>query len=725
MKRNFARRALGLLSVLALFFLVLAPVPALAQVNAKPAVIQASHHDISPPLREMAAHDLSPSLTGQHVVRLGSGPALPGSDAPIGEDKALQRNILPLVGTVPGLNFDGVNSLDSVAPPDTNGSVGNTQYVQTTNFHYAIYDKTSGNLLLGPASLHTIWSGFGGNCGNGSDGGDPVVVYDKAANQWVISQLAGGYGSWCMAVSQTSDATGSYYRYEFPSGGNLDDYPKLGVWPDAYYRSTNTFGAGAANACAFDRLSMLTGGAANEICFQQNLPVFSLLPSDLDGATAPPSGEPNFFIELLDTSDLGLFKFHVDFSNPANSTFTGPTSIPVNSYTEACGNSACIPQQGTGQQLEGLGDRLMFRLAYRNFGDHEALVVNHSVVAGSSVGSRWYEIRDPNGSPAVFQQGTWVPDSSYRWMGSIGMDKNGDIALGYSVSSSNMFPSIRYTGRVPSDPSGQMESENSILEGQFFQSGLYRWGDYSDMSIDPIDDCTFFYTNQYQPANGGFNWTTRIASFKFIGCGSTTPDFYLTANPGSQTISPGGNTNYSVTVNPINGYSNTVGLSLSGCPSGATCSISPNSVGPPYNPSTLSVTTNTGIALGTYTITITGSDGTLTHSTTVTLVVTPPPDFSITAAPSSRSVKRGFSAPYTATVTALNGFNGVVTFSVTGLPANTTGTFSPASVTGHGTTTLLVVTTKKTPLGTYTLNITGTSGSLSHSATVSLKVTRK
>src|SRR5947209_6459373 len=267
---------------------------------------------------------------------------------------------------------------------------------------------------------------------------------------------------------------------------------------------------------------MLSGGPANAICMQQNPSVDSLLPADLDGTTPPPAGEPNFYLQMVAPSNLNLFKFHVDFTTPSNSTFTGPTAIPVASFSEACGRGTCIPQPGTTQQLDSLGDRLMFRLAYRNFGDHESLVVNHSVTAGSSVGVRWYEIRSPNATPTVFQQGTFSPDSQYRWMGSIAMDQSGDIAVGYSASSSSNFPAVRYTGRVPSDPAGTMESENSIIEGTGSQTngnGGSRWGDYSSMSIDPVDDCTFWYTNEYLTTNGSFNWKTRIASLKFTSCG--------------------------------------------------------------------------------------------------------------------------------------------------------------------------------------------------------------
>jgi hypothetical protein len=723
MKSKFAKLAL---SVVPALLLVLAPAAPAQNAPSKPIVIRPLAHDVSPPLRDMlnSAPFVIPS--GQSILPLRLTPALPGSNAPLGKDPVLQTQVLPLVNTTPGLDFDGV-SANGYAPPDTNGSVGLTQFFQITNVEYAIYDKTTGALLLGPALIHTIWNGFGGDC-DSADGGDPVVLWDKAAQRWVVSQLSGSYANWCMAVSQTSDATGSYYRYAFSSGGNLDDYPKLGVWPDAYYRATNTFiggsSFGGANACAFDRALMLTGGAANEICFQQSTAVASLLPSDLDGNTAPPAGSPNFYVELLDTSDLGLFKFHVDFTTPSNSTFTGPTSIPVAAFTEAGG----IPQPPGGSTLDSLGDRLMFRLAYRNFGDHEALVVTHSVVAGSVVGTRWYEIRSPNGTPTLFQQGTFAPDSTYRWMGSIAMDMAGDMALGYSASSTSVNPAVRYTGRTVGDPPGSMESEASIIEGSGVQNGgLSRWGDYSAMSIDPIDDCTFWYTNEYEASTGSFNWSTRIGSFKFPNCGSTTPDFYLTSNPSSQTVVQGNSTTYNETVNPLNGYSGTVSLSVTaGCPTGATCTISPGSVGPPYSPSTLTVSTSSSTPGGNYNLTITGTDGTLTHTTSVALVVIVP-DFSISASTNNQTIKAGTSAKYPLTLKPLNTFTGSVSLSVTGLPTNSTGTFSPNPVTvtspNSSSSTLTVSTKKRTPAGTYKLTITGTSGSLSHSITVTLGVT--
>src|SRR5262249_45342506 len=221
--------------------------------------------------------------------------------------------------------------------------------------------------------------------------------------------------------------------------------------------------------------------------------------SDLDGSTAPPAGAPNTFVAFgNDSASLDIWQFHVDFATPANSTLTH-SNIPAAPFAAACnGGGTCIQQSGTTQLLDSLADRLMYRLAYRNFGDHESLVVNHSVTAGSSVGVRWYEIRGVHTTPTVFQQGTFAPDASFRWMGSIAMDHVGNIALGYSVSSSSLHPSIRFTGRVPGDAAGTMEAENSVLSGAGSQTGgLNRWGDYSAMTIDPGDDCTFFYTQEY------------------------------------------------------------------------------------------------------------------------------------------------------------------------------------------------------------------------------------
>jgi len=500
-------------------------------------VIPEQQHDISAPLSSISTDRIN-AAEAQKPMRtfpVRGIPAPVGQQTAVAADTALQSAVAPLISVTAGLNFDGVGNgfvgpqgtfTVNSAPPDTNGAIGATQYVQWVNTSFAVFSKSTGSVVMGPVAGNTLWQGFGGQCEAQNDG-DPVVQYDKAANRWVLTQFAvsGGDGNFfqCVAVSATSDATGSYFRYAFPMP-NFNDYPKLGVWPDAYYASFNMFNndTGAflgARACAFDRSKMLTGAAATAVCFQLSSTFGGLLPSDLDGSTAPPTGSPNYFLALRTASSLGLWKFHVDFTTPTSSTFTGPTSIPVTSYAQACGGGACITQPSTTQRLDSLGDRLMHRLAYRNIGGHESLVVNHSVTSGSSVGVRWYEIRSPGGTPTVFQQGTYAPDSTRRWMGSIGMDKVGNMAVGYSASSSTVRPSVRYTGRLSTDTLGTLQTENTIITGTGSQTGgLNRWGDYSAITIDPVDDCTFWYTNEYLKTTGSFNWSTRIASFKFPSC---------------------------------------------------------------------------------------------------------------------------------------------------------------------------------------------------------------
>ncbi len=736
----------GAVSVLAMLLLALATaLPGLAQGT--PEVNYPIHFGVSPPLSEIATQGapqpgfhLAPPVRYPQLELLNA--AAERGQAPVA-DGALQTYAGPLVNATLGLNLLGVgNGFPGYsvpdAPTDVNLAVGDSQVVQWVNVSFAIFNKTTGATVAGPIAGNTLWSSLGGACASNNDG-DIIAQWDKIAHRWLLAQnvFANPYYT-CVAVSQTADATGSYYLYQFNQPG-FPDYPKWGVWPDAYYQSQNNFGAGGsgfigARPCAYNRAKMLVGDStAEQICFQNTTTSDdSMLPGDLDSAnTLPPTGQDEVYLGSIDTGSSNVYEylFHVDFAIPSNSTFTGvgdANPISVAAFSLLCGgNGSCVQEPG-GNTVDSLGDRLMYRLAYRNFSDHQTWLVSHAVTAGSSGGERWYEFHAPENSTSlsVFQQGTFAPDSSYRWMGSIAMDSAQDIALAYSVSSSSVDPSIYYTGRVLSDPSGSMESEALIVAGTGAQTDTSsRWGDYTSMAIDETDDCTFWYTNQYYMTTASFDWSTQLASFKFANCGSTTPDFYLSTNPSTQTINPGGSTSYSVTVNPLNGYSNTVTLSLSGCPSGATCSISPSSVGPPYSASTLSVSTTSSIALGTYTITITGTDGTLTHTTTVNLVVTGVADFSISAQPVSLTLKRGSLGTYTAIVTAVNGFNGVVALSVSGLPANTTGTFNPASVTGHGNSHLNIATTKKTPTGTFTLTIKGTSGSLSHSKTVSLTVT--
>ncbi|MBZ5615767.1 MAG: choice-of-anchor D domain-containing protein [Acidobacteriia bacterium] len=489
-------------------------------------VIAEVKHDTSLPLRDLESSVASQATTAPRRVLPLLFPHPVTAAASVQADTALQNVDLPFVSASPGLNFEGLGQgqfgfIVNAAPPDTNGVVGATQYVQWVNSSFAVFDKATGAKLLGPTAGNAFWAGFGGGCQSNNDG-DPVIQYDKMANRWVATQFSVSTTPFlqCVAVSTTNDATGGYNRYAFALP-DFNDYPKLGIWLDGYYFSFNMFNAAGttflgAAACAANRTAMLAGNTATMVCFQQSSSVASLLPSDMDGTIRPTSGEPAFFMNF-GTNSLNLWKFHVDFITPANSTFTGPTTLAVASFTPLCnGGDNCVVQPGTTQKLDSLADRLMYRLPWRKFADgHESLVMNHAI----STGIRWYEIQNPNGGPVVFQQGTFHPTADTRWMGSIAMDQAGDIALGYSESSGSVHPSVFFTGREPSDPAGALQAEAAIVNGTGSQTGgLSRWGDYSAMTVDPVDDCTFWYTQEYMRTTGSFNWNTRIANFKFPNC---------------------------------------------------------------------------------------------------------------------------------------------------------------------------------------------------------------
>ncbi len=452
-------------------------------------------------------------------------------------------------------SFNGLSANDDqtvlggvVTPPDTDGAVGPNHYVQIVNLVFAVYDK-NGNVLGGPWPNNVLWdtANTGDACESSNDG-DPIVLYDQLADRWLLSQFAlpnypNGPFYECVAISTTGDPLGSWYLYTFLiSNTKMDDYPKFGVWPDGYYMSINQFDSGVwagAGAVVFERSQMLTGGATRMVYFDlfstdPNLGGF--LPSNLEGPTPPPSGAPNYFVLLDDDSwgytaqdQLQVWEFHVDWTTPANSTFTHAADLATAAFdTNMCGYSrSCIPQPGTSQTVDALSDRLMFSLQYRNFGTHQSMVVNHTVDADNAdhAGIRWYELRKTASNWSIYQQGTYSPDSADRWMGSVSIDSVGNIALGYSVSSTSIYPSVRFTGRLAGDPLGQMtQGENSIVEGGGSQLDANRWGDYSAMMVDPVDDCTFWYTQEYVSVTGSWNWATRIGAFKMPNCGADWGD---------------------------------------------------------------------------------------------------------------------------------------------------------------------------------------------------------
>jgi hypothetical protein len=526
----------------------------------RPLVRPSIKNDTSPALRDIEPVPPSPQ-SGIREIPIRRLPPQQEPETPDQEgaprDPVIQDEHGSALLPSPIQSFEGLSNAvnqqvvgGKVVPPDPNGDVGPNHYVQWVNLTAAVFNK-SGTLLAGPIPGNGLWRGFGGLCET-ENRGDPIVLYDRLADRWLLSQFAFATDAngnpigpffQCIVISTSPDPTGTYFRYAFQiSTTNLNDYPKFGVWPDAYYLSVNQFASdtGAfvgAGVAAFDRARMLQGQPAQMVFFSLASSFGGLLPSDLDGGT-PPNGTPNFFASFSQspTQQLNIWQFHVDFGTPANSTF-GLNGQPNVTLATAPFNTnfgllcslfhLCIRQPGTIRGLDPISDRLMYRLQYRFFGSFQTLVTNHTVNVGSGLspkaGIRWYELRDSGSGNAwsIFQQGTYAPDAESRWMGSAAMDGFGNIALGFSVSSTTTFPSIRYVGRLPSDPSGSLpQGETTLIAGGGSQTGTFRWGDYSMLAVDPTDDCTFWYTQEYYATTSNSNWQTRIGAFKFPACGA-------------------------------------------------------------------------------------------------------------------------------------------------------------------------------------------------------------
>ncbi len=412
-------------------------------------------------------------------------------------------------------------------PPDTHGDVGPSHYIQAVNTSIGIFDKASGARLSAfTFNNFFIAAGGSGVCAT-YNYGDPVVLYDQVSGRWIITDFAFSSPSAppyyeCVAVSKTADpVSGGWWLYTITADtASLNDYPKLGIWNDGIYMSANMFKRGRTYAgvkvWALNRADLISGAPLRTVAFTLGTSYFSLLPANLKGAAAP-AGTPEYFMsDYGSNTSMKLWKFTVNWTTPSSSTFTGPTSFAVASFTRPASNS--VPQQGTTVKLDTLGDRLMTWLQYRNINGTESLWVSRSVVAGTSTGVRWMEVRNMKTTPTVYQQGTYAPDAKYRWMPSIAVNKNGDMAIGYSISSSTSYPAIGYAGRLAGDPLNTLgQTEAILIAGTGAQTSYNRWGDYASMSVDPVDDCTFWFTTEYMAATGT-NWQTRIGSFKLPGC---------------------------------------------------------------------------------------------------------------------------------------------------------------------------------------------------------------
>jgi len=534
MKNNFVT-----LSVLFACAVMLTPVKAISQ---EPVVRQAVYSDVSIPLRDMKPfknHFWDKWLKKKEMEipnKFRKVSPVPVADNAI---QAIYNNGNRSVSTVPIVNFIGLknsnNSGGATTPPDPAGDVGPNHYVQVVNCMLQVFSKT-GTSMYGPVTTSTIWNGFSGNW-SGHNDGDAIVLYDENADRWIISQFAvdcpgSPYSEYEMvAVSTTGDPTGSYYRYAFQFD-YMPDYPKLGVWNDGYYLSVNRFNTNTtgslvgAGACVLERDKMLTGNPSARMVYFKTETLggsgsaggyncWAMLPSDCDGSL-PVAGTPNYFVyDDQQSSEIRIWAFHTDWTTTSNCSFTYVTKLPVAAFQEL----GSVSQQGTSNTLDGLGDRLMFRNQYRDFGTYEAFVTSRSVDAGNGVaGVRWYEFRKTGPTFSLYQQSTYAPgDGKSRWMGSIAMNAIGDIGLAYSVSSSTMFPSIYFTGRKATDPLNQLTIPEGIIQtGTKAMTGETRWGDYSAMNVDPTDNQTFWTTQEFVGTFGGlWPWSTKIASFKF------------------------------------------------------------------------------------------------------------------------------------------------------------------------------------------------------------------
>jgi hypothetical protein len=557
------------LATLALGSLLACSLPAAAQEN-NTYYQHAVRFAISPPLGELAKLPQKP-IYGMHLAN----PVRRVPKRTIGPvvDRVEQSNMPPAANYAVGADFLGVgngfpNYTPPDAPPDTTMAVGDTQIVQWVNVSYTVCSKTA-PFTCGPAiEGNTLWSSLGGMCANDNDG-DIIAQWDVVAHRWILTQnvFSSPYGV-CVAVSTSSDANGSYFLYQFPAvNQGFPDYPKWGLWVNNYAEAWNNFGPGGSGfvgpvLCAYNRTKLLAGDqSAEQICHQYTSHEDSILPADRDSVTAPPSNQDQFAIGSIgdvDNSHLSLYSVHINNPNDwsQGATFTGDNNsqlLSIATFNPACNGGyggSCVPQKGITDMVDSLGDRLMYRFAY--WEDQPTVSVHatppmpipsqHWLVAwdvtasGGQMGVRWMEVTAPirvvqPSDLSVFQQGTYAPDGTWRWMGSIARDKMGDILVGYSKSCGDScpggtptFPSIFVAGRQVNDSLGlgNLESEVQVVAGTGSQPDTSnRWGDYSSMRIDTNDGmngCTFWYTTEYYMVTQRFDWSTQVASAKFSNC---------------------------------------------------------------------------------------------------------------------------------------------------------------------------------------------------------------
>ena len=675
--------------------------------------------------------------------------------------------------------FEGIDA-SQVAKPnydvDPNGAVGTKQFMEWTNAYYQAWNKTTFAAVWTKPQAGTV--PFTGNT-NCVIGGDGVITFDRLASRWVMAGHNSGETTYyyCVAISNTDDLSSSslaWFTYTFPLDSALGtnasgtvyfpDWPKLATWSDAYYIAmdiqdpNSKYAEVGVLACALDRTNMIIGGTANTPqCFRvptsgsSTILYHSLQPADIEGTTPPPVGAPEYYVSIqnpvLDgvttTSDsFNLWQFHVDWSNPANSTFTQST-VPVTSYQPGCylpnapTNTACVPEPTTSTTanfIDSVGDRFMFRFSYRNFGTYQSYLASHTVQVGSGSGGqtgiRWYELRG-SGVPALFQSGTISPDTNlYRFIPSITQDLGGNAAVGYSTSSAANHPGIAASWWNLNSQS--TPTEITLFNGTADQENTYRWGDYTDMTVDPVNGCTFWYVNEYfntnQIGTGKPVWQTRISNFAAPGCGSVTVSptslnfgqeaVGTTSNPLPVILSNGQST--AITINNIFGsgtnpgdfkQANDCGSSLA---AGASCTINVS-----FAPT----------ATGTRTATLNVSDNATNSPQTVSLTGSGTNGGSIGLSPTSLNfgnlASGTTSAPSSVTVT--NTGNSTVTFTGIAVTGTNSSSFAqsnncPTSLTA-GSTCTINVTFSPASTGSFSAAVTLTDNATNNPQSVPLSGT--
>ena len=502
-------------------------------------------HALTPPLRDLDPAPVAPTgfnveipiriVPGGSVVDTGViPPNLQTMEFPVPGAAPTPAPTLNVLGQTDDENASTVGT--RIVPPDTVGDVGATQYLQWINLIFSVYDKATGARVMGPTAGNAFFAGLGFPCAT-TNNGDPIVLYDQKNDRWVVSQFAINQGIQCVAVSTSSDATGSYNAYAFLVQGR-NDYPKLGLWLNgdsdrlaATYRNfpPNPTGGISMDFHIMEYEVMLAGGPAPRQAIVRTGSPFleGTLPADVEGHKYPTTPAAIFGRYNGAGTRFDVYRFTANFNSPPG-MFGLVASIPIGPIDRGVGR---VPQPAPGELLDDHSQFTMHRLTYRDRSPFASQMLATTTVdaGGDRAGKHWNEFRfggDIADGWVTHQDGTYAPGAALeRWMGSIAADGDGNIVLGYSASSAGSSPSVRYTSRMPGDPLGTMPGGEVIAQpgGGVQTASNNRWGDYSSLTVDPIDDCTFWFTQEYYANTGGFDFATRIVSLKFPSCGGVTP----------------------------------------------------------------------------------------------------------------------------------------------------------------------------------------------------------